>query len=94
MYRADSGQQVWKKIMMKKPKYDILIKFLDGDCTEAEWASINEWAEKNEENRKELELLKKINNIPENTLPEPDVDSAYINVSERIFHLSKCTSFF
>ncbi len=68
---------------MREPDYEILIKYLDGECTGEEITEVNLWLQ-SPENREEFELMKKIwqTNIPK--LPEPDVESALTNVWNKI----------
>ena len=87
MYKAESGRQRPDTLNMKKTPYDIIIKFLDGTCTDEEYTAVMKWADSSSENQKELELLKKIYHTPEISQPDPDVDSAYTSVLERIRQL-------
>jgi ferric-dicitrate binding protein FerR (iron transport regulator) len=64
--------------------WDLLIKYLEGNCSEKEFRMISGWAEQNEENKKELELARRIWDSPEVPMPKPDVEFALKRVLQRI----------
>ena len=70
--------------MKKTIDWDLILLFLEGKCSETEKKTVLGWAEENEENRKELELITKIWDSPDAPLPEPDVEKALYDVRERI----------
>ncbi len=63
---------------------DLIIKYLEGEITEDEKRSLDNWIQFDEENKKEFELIKKAWQSPAPKLPKPDVELALQNVKEKI----------
>jgi len=64
--------------------WDLILKYLEGDCTSEDEKKLKEWLYKDEYNREKLDRLSKIWNIPDNPLPEPDVEKTWQGFKENI----------
>lgn len=64
--------------------WDLILKYLEGDCTSEDEKKLKEWLYKDEHNTEKLDRLSKIWNIPDNPLPEPDVEKTWQGFRENI----------
>ena len=74
--------------MKNRIDWDLILNYLDGNISYAEEKKLQEWANENSRNSKELELLTKIWKSPASDLPEPDLDRALQNVKKKIAKVS------
>jgi len=68
---------------MKNLDWEIITRYFDGDCTLEEVQLVEEWLE-DDESSKEIELARKIWQVPANNLPKPDLEAALYNVKKKI----------
>lgn len=74
--------------MKKTIDWDLILKYLDGDYSEAEEKQVLEWASQNKKNKRELELLNTVWISPSPELSKPDVERALQSVLQKINRLS------
>ncbi|PKL87313.1 MAG: hypothetical protein CVV23_15960 [Ignavibacteriae bacterium HGW-Ignavibacteriae-2] len=70
--------------MAKKIDWNLILSYLDGTCSESERILVSEWEKQNENNRIELERIRKIWNSPPSPMPKPDVEYALKKVWRKI----------
>jgi ferric-dicitrate binding protein FerR (iron transport regulator) len=70
--------------MRKNIDWDLILMYLEGDCSEADEKKVLEWKNNSEENRKEFELLKNLWDTHDLTLPKVDVEKSLEVVKQRI----------
>jgi ferric-dicitrate binding protein FerR (iron transport regulator) len=70
--------------MRKNIDLDLILMYLEGDCSEADEKKVLEWKNNSEENRKEFELLKNLWDTHDLTLPKVDVEKSLEVVKQRI----------
>ena len=70
--------------MRKNIDWDLILMYLEGDCSEADEKKVLEWKNNSEENRKEFELLKDLWDTHDLTLPKVDVEKSLDVVKQRI----------
>ncbi len=75
--------------MKKKIDWDLILSYLGEECSEEDKAEVLEWENASNENKKELEVLRKIWNSPDTSLPEPDIELALKAVKNRIDNYSR-----
>ena len=77
--------------MRKNIDWDLILMYLEGDCSEADEKKVLEWKNNSEENRKEFELLKNLWDTHDLTLPEVDVEKSLDVVKQRISNFADHT---
>ena len=77
--------------MRKNIDWDLILMYLEGDCSEADEKKVLEWKNNSEENRKEFELLKNLWDSHDLTLPEVDVEKSLDVVKQRISNFADHT---
>lgn len=75
--------------MKKKIDWDLILSYLGEECSEEDKAGVLEWENASNENKKELEVLRKIWNSPDTSLPEPVIELALKAVKNRIDNYSR-----
>ncbi|MGD8307667.1 MAG: hypothetical protein PVF17_13500, partial [Ignavibacteria bacterium] len=75
--------------MKKKIDWDLILSYLDDECSEEDKAKVFEWENASTENKKELDVLRKIWNSRDTSLPEPDIELALKAVKNRIDNYSR-----
>lgn len=63
--------------------WDLIIRYLEGNCTTEDEKKIKAWLEANANNKKELERLIRIWDVPPRDLPKPDVEEALMKVARK-----------
>ena len=69
--------------MKAKTNWDLILRYLDGQCSQHEREKVQEWLVSNTEHQRTLDQLQKIWDTPETRLPKPDVEKALMDVSKR-----------
>lgn len=75
--------------MSESSNWDLLAKFIAGECSEQESKEVNEWIKSNPENKKLLNALKKGWDLPEKDLPQVDTEQMWINLTSKAGIASK-----
>ena len=63
---------------------ELLFQYLDGSLTRDDESVLQEWLDADNGNRERLNRLKKIWDTPEIPLPQPDIDQAWLNMTDKI----------
>ncbi len=66
---------------------EILLRYLDDECSESEKEAVNEWINENASNKSEFERIKKIWESPGVPCPKPDIELALSRVWQKIDEL-------
>lgn len=72
--------------MHREIDWDLILKYLEGDLNSEEANKLKEWLYKDEHNREKLDRLRKIWNIPDNPLPELDVEKTWQEFKKYVNH--------
>ena len=62
--------------------WELMLRYLSGECSSEDGAELEAWLERDPENRKMLEVMKNIRDAPERRLPESDPDKAWAKVAK------------
>ena len=63
--------------------WELMLRYLSGECSSEDGAEPEAWLERDPENRKMLEVMKNIRDAPERRLPESDPDKAWAKVAKK-----------
>jgi len=64
--------------------WDLILDYLQGNCSEEEIARLEKWKNEDEQNRKEFQIIEKIWSTEFGSIPKPNKKKAYENVLDRI----------
>lgn len=70
--------------MKQKIDRELLIKYLEGRLPENDEKELIEWLAADRANREQFDLLQKIWRVSDISLPEPDMEKAWLNIRNRI----------
>jgi transmembrane sensor len=76
---------IYKSNIMKHDfDLELLLRYLDGNLSPIDETAVQQWLDADKGNRERLNRLQKIWNTPEITLPLPDLEEAWSNITDKI----------
>lgn len=69
--------------MNEERKWELLAKYLSGECSDDEKDAVKKWLDESEENRSQYESVKKVWNTPDEQFDSSDIQALWKNVAER-----------
>ena len=70
-------------VISNEVNWEILAKYLSGECTSEEKSDVEKWLDESEENRKLFDSAKKIWDAPEKSFEPSDVKALWEQITEK-----------